>query len=452
MPNNDNFNNIGNNNPNNNFNNVHQNQPIIEIPQTYYEKLAKEKAEEEAALLAAQPPEPQNPEGTVTKKIIPLIIINALVTFCIFYATVNINVLISAGSLIYIFLGSIIFAIMDKKKTEFPTSVIIGGMLSAVICFVISMLSEDNMDLWTYYTTASALTGIIGLIVSNMITKIITDIKNIKALQTIFYVLVFAAIIAGPYFAYKKWPTEFNQYIFFQQNEVIAESYEDYVLKTLKARYGISFTCDFSTKAAHKTERNELMYTLKCADPNNNIINVKTIPYNEAENKYTIIDGFMEKLYFSEIKKIIAQKVQAATGATAVDAYLYPKTGCMFIGDCADCEAYYEVYKDVNDPEKRFEISTKLNLSKYLNLSTEEFITEYINNNEFKVILHIKGTYNKNTTDFNTLLDQTFNTLNSSNIKNTYGYEITFYDFKAGTYSSKQHFIKGETNDTKSFN
>ena len=77
----------------------------------------------------------------------------------------------------------------------------------------------------------------------NIITNILTNIKNIKALQTIAYLLFFALLIGGPYLAYKKWPTEFNQYIFYQQNEVVAQTYEEYVTKTLKARYGVDFNC-----------------------------------------------------------------------------------------------------------------------------------------------------------------------------------------------------------------
>ena len=64
--------------------------------------------------------------------------------------------------------------------------------------------------------------------------------KNIKALQTIGYLLFFAALLGGPYFAYQKWPTEFNQMIFYQKNEVIAETYEEYVLKTLTATLTIN--------------------------------------------------------------------------------------------------------------------------------------------------------------------------------------------------------------------
>ena len=75
-------------------------------------------------------------EGGLTKKVIPMVIINAIVIFALFYFTVNKNTLISVGVPIYIMLGSIIIAILDKKKSEFPTSVVIGGMVSAVVCFV----------------------------------------------------------------------------------------------------------------------------------------------------------------------------------------------------------------------------------------------------------------------------------------------------------------------------
>lgn len=453
MPNNDNNNQV-------NFNNevpvsgVQPNtppQPIIEIPQTYYEKLEKEKEEEAAKNAPVQPVPQPTEENSVTSKIIPTSLINAIVIFGIFYATVNINVLVSAATIIYITIGSIIFAIKDKKKSQFPSSVIVGGMIAAVVCFIVSMLLEGGMDLWTYYASACAITGIVGLMVSSNITKLLTDIKNIKALQTIGYLLFFAILIAGPYFAYKKWPTEFYQIVFYQQNEVIAETYEEYVLKTLKARYNIPFTCNFAEKENHKTEKNEIMTTLTCNDPNGNAINVRTIAYNETENQYTIIEDFIETIYLKEIKESISTKVKEATGATNVVTYLYPKQGCMFVGDCADCEDYYKVYSKVNDPKNRYEISSSLNLSKYLNLSNEEFISKYINQNEYKVLLHIKGNYNKDITDFTIPVNQALTALNQTGLKNNYGYEITFYEVQTGAYESKEHTEIGKTNDTKEF-
>lgn len=398
-----------------------------------------------------QPVQPKE-EGGLTKKVIPMIIINAIVIFALFYFTVNKNTLISAGVPIYIVLGSIIFAILDKKKSEFPTSVVIGGMVSAVVCFVVSMLYEEQMDLWTYYTAACALTGIIGLIISNIVTSLLTNIKNIKALQTIGYLIVFALIFGGPYLAYQKWPTEFNQYIFYQQNEVVAETYEEYVTKTLKARYNVEFNCDFQNKSYHKTEKNEIMTTLTCkTSVIDTPINIRTIPYNESKVQYTIIDDFLEQVYLKEIKTLISNKVKQSTGATSVITYLYPKDKCIFAGDCADCEDYYDNYSKINDPKNRYEISSSINLSKYMGLSTEDFITKFINENEYKVILNIKGAYDKDYTDFKTLQQKTLTGLNELKLKNTYGYEINFFDTSKTSFETKVNNTIGKTNDTKEF-
>lgn len=398
-----------------------------------------------------QPVQPKE-EGGLTKKVIPMIIINAIVIFALFYFTVNKNTLISAGVPIYIILGSIIFAILDKKKSEFPTSVVIGGMVSAVVCFVVSMLYEEQMDLWTYYTAACALTGIIGLMISNIVTSLLTNIKNIKALQTIGYLIVFALIFGVPYLAYKKWPTEFNQYIFYQQNEVVAETYEEYVTKTLKARYNVEFNCDFQNKSYHKTEKNEIMTTLTCkTSVIDTPINIRTIPYNESKVQYTIIDDFLEQVYLKEIKTLISNKVKQSTGATSVITYLYPKDKCIFTGDCADCEDYYDNYSKINDPKNRYEISSSMNVSKYMGLSTEDFITKFINENEYKVILNIKGAYDKDYTDFKTLQQKTLTGLNELKLKNTYGYEINFFDTSKTSFETKVNNTIGKTNDTKEF-
>lgn len=401
--------------------------------------------------IAPQPVQPKE-EGGLTKKVIPMIIINAIVIFALFYFTVNKNTLISAGVPIYIILGSIIFAILDKKKSEFPTSVVIGGMVSAVVCFVVSMLYEKQMDLWTYYTAACALTGIIGLMISNIVTSLLTNIKNIKALQTIGYLIVFALIFGGPYLAYKKWPTEFNQYIFYQQNEVVAETYEEYVTKTLKARYNVEFNCDFQNKSYHKTEKNEIMTTLTCkTSVIDTPINIRTIPYNESKVQYTIIDDFLEQVYLKEIKTLISNKVKQSTGATSVITYLYPKDKCIFAGDCADCEDYYDNYSKINDPKNRYEISSSINVSKYMGLSTEDFITKFINENEYKVILNIKGAYDKDYTNFKTLQQKTLTGLNELKLKNTYGYEINFFDTSKTSFETKVNNTIGKTNDTKEF-
>ena len=445
--------------PNNENNNFESNLPNLsnQIPtsamQTELQIPQENKIAESTPqpTLEVQPTQPKE-EGGLTKKVIPMILINAIVIFGIFYSTVNVNVLISVGAVGYIILGSILFAIIDKKKSEFPTSVVIGGMLSAVICFVVSMLSEELMDLWTYYSAACAITGILGLILSNIITNILTNIKNIKAVQTIGYLLFFALLFGGPYLAYKKWPTEFNQYIFFQKNEVIAETYEEYVTKTLKARYNVDFNCNFNKKSYHKTEKNEIMTTLTCqTSVINTPINIRTLPYSESDVQYIIIDDFVEQVYLNEIKTMISNKVKTQTGASTVVTYLYPKEKCIFMGDCADCEDYYKDYSKINNSQSRYEISSSLNLSKYMGLSTEDFITKFINENEYKIILNIKGAYDKTYTDFKTLNTKALIGLNELKLKNTYGYEINYFDTSKSSFETKVHNTVGKTNDTKEF-
>lgn len=463
MPNNENEN--FNNNfqqPNGNIPNQFQNQgmpqpmmqpqtPMMDIPQTMEQKEAEERAAQEA-LLAAQNPAPvvEDPNA-ISKFLFPLSFINAIVIFVVFYLTVNKNSLISAGILIYVILMSIIFAIKEKKKSCFPSSVLIGGMISAVICFVVSMLYEEGMDLWTYYTITSAASGFIGLVAGNIITKVLTDLKNIKALQTIFYVLFFAALIGGPYLAYQKFPNEFNKLVFYKKEEVIAETYEEFILKTLKNRYNLEFTCNFNKKERFKNEKNQIMIGQKCYDPNNNEIAVTAIPYNEGSNQYTVIDTFIDKIYLDDIKANIVKKIQTLTSAKEVLVYFYPKENCSFIGDCTDCEEYYERYEKENDSKRRYEASTKLDFSKYINLSEEEFITKYINENNFKIIIKIRGSFNKNVYDFTSVTSQILTDLNSVGLKNTYGYEVYFSNYSKENYEVDVYETKGKTNDTQEF-
>lgn len=426
-------------------------QPMMDIPQTMEQKEAEARAKAEAELAAMQPAPVVDNTNTISKLLFPLSIINAIVTFVIFYLTVNKNSLISAGILIYVILMSIILVIKEKKNSCFPSSILIGGMITAVICFIISMIFEESMDLWTYYTIAAAATGFIGLIIGNIITKMLTDIKNIKALQTIFYVVFLAAVIVGPYLTYQKFPTEFNKLVFYKKEQVIAQTYEEFVIKTLKNRYNLDFTCKFAEKERFKNEKNQIVIGQKCYDPNNNEISVIAIPYNEGANQYTIIDTFIDKIYLNDIKDKIAKNVQTLTSAKEVLVYFYPKENCTFIGDCIDCEEYYERYEQEQDLNKRYEVSKKLDYSKYINLSDEEFISKYINENNFKVIIKIRGSFNKNVYDFTSVTNKILEDLNNQGLKNTYGYEIYFSNYSKENYEVNVFETKNKTNDTQEF-
>lgn len=393
---------------------------------------------------------PQQTNNTISKLLLPLTLVNAIVIFAIFYTAVNKNKIVIAGILVYTVLLSFILAMKEKKNSCAGNSILIGGMLSAVVCFVISMISEE-MDLWTYYTIASAATGFIGMFVANIITKLMTDSKNVKALETILYVAFFAALIGGPYFAYKKYPTEFINIMFYHQQEVIAETFEDFAVKTLKNRYGLEFKCDFEKKKTYKNEKQQIVSNIPCYDPNNNQLTVTSIPYNEGSNQYTIIDNFMDVLYFQEVKETISSKIKSITNASQVLVYFYPKKDCSFVGDCADCEEYFKRYEEENDNENRYKTSTQLNLKKNINLTTEEFIKQYMNENNYKVIIRIRGSYNKNMYDFGSAQTQILNVLNEAGLKNTYGYELTFNNYSQENYEVNVYEYKGTTNETKEF-
>ena len=219
-----------------------QDKPIIEIPQAYYDKLEKEKQDQ---LEEQRKKEEQKKEAEIALndagKFFTLVIFNAVIFFGFLYLTVNKMTYSILGIPVFIILLTIIHAIKYKKKSSYPVSIVVGGMLSAIVCFVLSMFYEQEVDLWTYYTIASAVVAFLGLIVSNLITKMISDFKNIKALQAIGYFLFFGLLIGVPFYLSKNYHEEFYKYVFYKQVEVVAETESEFVLKTLKQSYNICF-------------------------------------------------------------------------------------------------------------------------------------------------------------------------------------------------------------------
>ena len=204
---------------------IKEERPMIEIPQKYYDNLAKEQAEKEAAEHAYQQKHQESVAASNEFSIIVFLsTICAMLTFGALYAAINIKELIIFAIPTYIVLGSIIAAIKTKKENSFPVTILVGGMIVAVITFVLSMLQEDKMDMWTYYAIAGAVVGFLGLITANIITNIIVKRKEIKALQTVGYLLYFALLVAVPYYLYTNYRTEFYKFVFQKQTVVQAET------------------------------------------------------------------------------------------------------------------------------------------------------------------------------------------------------------------------------------
>lgn len=431
-------------------NEVQKPKPIIEIPQEYYDKLAKEEQEKiESEKLAEEKIIEKNRIKSENNKIFGLILLNAILIFALLYLTLNISEFFILAIPSYMILLSIFHAIKYKTKSDVPISIMVGGIVVGVITFILSMVKTDQIDLWTYYAVASAITGFIGLITTNIITKIIGDNKNIKALQTIGYLIYFASLIGLPIYFYKNYPEEFYKIIFQKQTEVVAETEKEFVLKTLKNRYNVEFTCD-AEKERHQIDQNKRkIVERECTDNLGNSAIIQSIVYNESKNEYIVTDNYIDILYLNKVKEKISTDL-ASINNSDVNISLYPEKNCTFVGDCVNCEEYYNTYDQEINIDNQYKNSTHLNMTKYLNYSEKDFINNY----NFKFIIDITGAFPEETTDYNLVIDNTLKAINNLGYKNNYGYIITLNNnvSNGGFQLEKTVYkVKGNTTDDKTF-
>lgn len=422
--------------------------PIIEIPQSYYDKIAAEEQEKAAAeALMFQKNLEKQEASSELGKMLTLVIFNAVMIFVLLILTVKTSEIFIFGIPAYMVILAIIHAIKHKLKSDVPASIMVGGILVAVITFIISMLNQEQMDLWIYYAAASAVSGFGGLILTNIITKLIGDIKNVKALQSIGYLIIIAAFIAVPFYLYNKFPEQFYKIVFQKQTEVKAETADEYLLKTLKNRYNGEFTCDNTTIKHHLNEKRQKWTERTCKDAYQNEFTVTMIAYNEGENKHIVLDEYLNELFINKVRTKVSKKILDATSATEINLYFYPEKNCSFYGDCADCPELYERYEEENNSENQYNESKSINFAKDLNESPLSFI----NNNKFKVIIELKGSYAEGTADYNLVINTILNELNNYGIKNTYGYLISIHDFKENVMEKEVYKVKGDTNQDQKF-
>ena len=398
------------------------NKPIIEIPQEYYDKLAKEKAAKEKLQQEALIKEQNNQEiKRSSGKFIFNILLNALVIFAILYLMVNYNKLLILALPLYFIFYTFIKAKQEKKECTASISLLIGGIVSAVICFVVAGFVDENLrEYYDYYAIASVACAFIGLIISNIITQLVTNKENVKALQTLAYLGFFIILFGGSYLLYLKFPEQILHYVFMERTEVIAETEEEFIIKTLKNRYGVTFTCQKAKN--HIDGQNQKFTTRICADSNNREINVTSTEYNQNEVLYTVQDEYLDIIFLNDVKASLAEKVKAVTNANNVSVSIYPKEYCSFVGDCVDSDSYYENYQEENDRNKLFENSKKINFTKYLDGSAEAFINDY----GFGFQIAVYGNYNGLlTADYEKVVESILGVLNSSGYQNKNGYEIT---------------------------
>lgn len=422
--------------------------PIIEIPQSYYDQLAKEEAEERQKQQEELNKRKELLENPPKKThIFGFSLLTAVVTFFSLYGVLNIHELTIFVIPIYIVVGTIITTLKEKKENQFPVSIMIGGMIVAVLTFVLSMLQEDKMDMWTYYAIAGAIVAFLGMILANIIVKIMTDRKDIKALQCIGYILFFVALVAVPAYLYTNYKDDFYKYVFQQQVVVEAETEEEFVMKTLKNRYNMEFTCDKSQEKHQINQDNRKMVARVCTDTEGNTINVTSIAYNEGSTEYIVIDDYISKLFLEPTKEYLVSDLRALTHSDEVKVYLYPEENCTFLGDCVQCDEYIANIDKETNLDNQFKVSTKLNLKNNLSGSSKDFI----NNNNYKFIIEIKAQYEESTLDKAALVNTVLNRLNQIGYKNNYGYTIKIIDDLGYELIDVIYYVKGDTNSTKTF-
>ena len=245
---------------------------------------------------------------------------------------------------------------------------------------------------------------------------------------------------------------ELFKYVFFEQIEVVAETEDEFILKTLKNRYGENFTCDV-TKIKHAIDQKKQRMTIRpCTSANGTEITVQSFEYEPSLVQYTIIEDYLDKRYFSQLKEELETKVVQSTMASSVQISLYSSENCNLVADCVDCEEYLKNKNELNDRKNQYEASTKLNFQKDLTINAVDFA----NNGKYKYVITINGNYaGYQSAAFDDVINKTLTTLNSYGVKNTYGYEITI---KSGqslggneTYNTEVYKVKGEASEDKTF-
>ena len=396
--------------------------PLIEIPQEYYDKLEKEKKEKEAQAEVQAKKEEENQISTAkTNKIFIGAFVNAIIFIVLLYLMINKNKLFIIGLPIYIIVYSYIKVGMEEKESTAPMSTLMGGFIAAGLCFLCSIVLRDDLkEFFSYGVLASIAIAFIGVIISSMLTNMIANKEETKAMGTLGYLLFFILLFALPYFAYKKYPEPILKYVFNEKNAIVAESEKEYIVKTLKNRYGIDFNCDGEVNSL-MDEDNTLIRRYTCTDKSGLEFQVLSDEYSSSRKEYIVKDDYEDAKLLSQLKTDLAEELRLVTNAKSVNILLYPKEYCLFVGDCVENSQYIRDYEKETNRDNQFNYSKNLDLKKYINMQPLEFVNSY----NFGYLITIYGSYSslidsKHQDTINSVLEA----LNTSGYKNNNGYII----------------------------
>lgn len=431
----------------------------IVIPQEYYEKLDEEKAEKEAKekeIQEAKEITAVNMEES--KKMFSLAIVNLVIYTILIYSMIKVSEYIIYVIPAYMIVMSAINAVKDKTNSNQTISSLIGGIIGATFAYFGSLIIEAKEDTLIYYTFALAVCGILGMITSGVITYAIAEKEKVKALGTIGIIIYIGLLFGTPFGLSKYYSQPYYKYVFGKQAEIKAVTEKDFIEKQLKARYGLDFTCDDGkrinniTQKTPTSQRNCTLVNKTKSAANNrdtteskDAITVISIAYNETEVLYIVEDNYMDKVILDDFTSSLTERLNSVTSANT-DIAFYPKTGCLFVGDCHDCDEYTKAYKRENDKEYMYQFSKELNFEKYLNMKGIDFINEY----EFKYIIEVSGKFGGlQTSNYEGIVEKIIEELEQTGMKNNYGFEIIIKNSEA--YNKPVYKVIGEPTNDKSF-
>lgn len=392
-----------------------------------------------------------------------------LVKFAIINAIIIVvcNILVTRGIKYGIFAIPILIIVFTiataskyKEKNDYPTSVLLSGVFSGIVMFIISIVSKD-VELYTHLAIVCAASGIIGYLISAVTNSLLSS-KEKTGVQILGGLLFYALIVAGPLYLYKTKPNFINQYVFYNKTEIIAKTENEYITETLKVRYGIKFVCgeEISKVKGYEDntevvkvksqidQDNKLLTTRTCIDENANEFQVTSIEYNKSKVQYIVQDQYLEETKLAQEKNELIEMIKDVTGASQVKVFLYPQKNCHFIGDCISTSDYFEIYEEENDFNKMFEASKVIDLRKYVSLEPKELINEY----QFKYQIFVYGKYlDRVQSDLMDMIQKILDKLNEKGYKNTFGYEVIVLDVTNKELQQKLISVYGQSNDSKSF-
>ena len=385
-------------------------------------------------------------------------IINIFIIFGFNYATIKVNTKIIIAIPICIIVLTFLTALKHKNRNDYPTGVLLGGIASGIITFVLSF--KLDQDLFTHFAIVTSAMGVIGYTLSATLNGLLTK-KNKTGVQILGPLLYFILLFGGGYYAYKKYPNTINNYLFYNKVEIVASTEEEFIIETLKVRYGQKFICGEElkpylselprvedtniTEIQNKITKDRRLMTVRyCTDENRNLFQVMSIEYNKTNNQYVIRDTYLNSLKVDVFKENLVEKLKLELKVANVKIYIYSKDNCLFYGDCVT-DDYFENMENETNIDNQYKKSRELELKSVLGIEPLDFI----NKEGFKYQIQIYNDFSNTPKEqLAAIAENILRILNDNGYKNTSGYNIEIYNIDLEGLQTKLLTASGEAGES----